>query len=202
MSRTIFKEGILGFYDQFIEHHTANDPGVVAWTCREAQHSRFEVLLGIGIKHNDTVLDLGCGVGGFVDYLKGFEYPYPLECYHGIDINQKYVTMAQEQHPGVKFTCGEIFDQVEEVDYVVGSGVFTVHMPLEDVLAAVKYSYSIAKKGVAFNFLTKDFLEMRGVNSYVPNEFYRLLIQHIQPNNCALKTEYYDNEDFTIYLYK
>ena len=55
------------------------------------------------VPHNSTVLDLGCGIG---DLLHELNPPKGL----GIDISDTSISIAQQQHPGLKFLVGDIED--------------------------------------------------------------------------------------------
>lgn len=199
MSKTNFKKQILNFYNDFLLSTSINDPGSVAWTNKKSQYTRFDKLYEIGITENDTILDLGCGLGHMVDYLQ--QKKYPLENYRGIDINPNYIVYAIQRKPGVNFSTGEIFDVSDKFDYVIGSGVFTVQMPIEEVFAAINRSFELCNKGVAFNFLNKEYMDnIPEFNTFVPEEFYELIKTKF--NKTKLVTGYLDNEDFTVYIYK
>lgn len=200
MLRTNSKDKILEFYDTFITHTKyLNDPQVVAWSSRKGQYERFKVLLDIGVNKTDTVLDLGCGMGHLTDYLL-LHTDYLHENYTGIDINTKYVEACRMRKPDHRFLCGEIFDLSEKFDYVVGSGIFTVEMAKTEILDAIAYAYKSCKKGVAFNFLNKEYMVHEGVNSFAPEEFYAEIAE-VYPNSKLL-SDYLGTEDFTIYINK
>jgi SAM-dependent methyltransferase len=199
MSKTNFKKQILNFYNDFLLSTSINDPGSVAWTNKESQYTRFDKLFEIGITKNDRILDLGCGLGHMVDYLE--QKNYPLENYHGIDINPNYIVYSMQRKPGVNFSTGEIFDVSGRFDYIIGSGVFTVEMSLNEVFAAIERSFQLCNKGVAFNFLNKEYMgDIQEFNTFVPEEFYELVKDRY--NKTKLITGYLNNEDFTIYIYK
>jgi cyclopropane fatty-acyl-phospholipid synthase-like methyltransferase len=203
MSKTSYKEHINGFYNEHLQENQHNilEPGNVAWSSKEAQYSRFEILTNIGIDKDSTILDFGCGMGHYVDYLFSNVSDYKLKNYTGLDINQNYIDKCNHVRRGIRFICGEIFDLSESFDYVIGSGVFTVMMPKNEILEAIAKAYELSNKGVAFNFLTKDFLDLPWVSSFNPNEFFQENILPIY-GNAKLITDYYKNEDFTIYIYK
>jgi cyclopropane fatty-acyl-phospholipid synthase-like methyltransferase len=199
MSKTKFKKHILNFYNDFLLSTSINDPGSVAWSSKKSQYTRFDKLFEIGVTKNNTILDLGCGLGHMVDYLQNKNFP--MENYRGIDINPNYILYAIQRKPGITFSTGEIFDVSDKFDYIIGSGVFTVQMPISEVFAAIEKSFELCNKGVAFNFLNKDFMDnVAEFNTFVPEEFYSLIKNKF--SKTKLVTDYLENEDFTIYIYK
>jgi SAM-dependent methyltransferase len=198
MLKTKFKKQILKFYNDFLLSTSINSPESVAWSNRESQYTRFDALFQIGVTENDSILDLGCGLGHMVDYLE--QKKLSTKNYNGVDINPSYIIYAIQRKPGVNFSTGEIFDIQDKYDYVLGSGVFTVRMPLDEIFSAIDASLNIAKKGVAFNFLNKEYLDIPEFNSFVPEEFYTLIKKKY--NKTKLVLDYLGNEDFTVYIYK
>lgn len=202
MSQINYRELINEFYNVNLAKNENNpfDPGCVAWTTREAQYTRFKVLCDIGISKDDSILDLGCGMGHFVDYLYKELTDYDLMKYTGIDINPNYIKKCESLRKGYRFICCDIFDLSESFDWVVASGVFTVLTPKKDILATLIKAHELCNKGVAVNFLTKDYLEANWISSFNPNEFHAEISEQFA--NTKLVTDYYNNEDFTIYIYK
>ena len=199
MLKTKYKHIISKFYDHYLKYCNVNDSQIVAWTTKETQETRFNILYDIGIKSDDTVLDLGCGVGHLINFLKKQNFD-TVNNYVGLDINQKYINHAKKLYPNHTFFTGEIFDISDNFDYVVGSGVFTVGMSINEIIEAIKYAYELSNKGVAFNFLTKDYIDDSEFNSFVPEELHNQIKKYFNKTN--LVTGYLNNEDFTIYIYK
>jgi|688.fasta_scaffold326270_4 SAM-dependent methyltransferase len=198
MLKTKFKKQILKFYNDFLLSTSINSPESVAWSNRESQYTRFDALFQIGVTENDSILDLGCGLGHMVDYLE--QKNFSTKNYNGVDINPSYIIYAIQRKPGVNFSTGEIFDIQDKYDYILGSGVFTVRMPLDEIFSAIDASLNISKKGVAFNFLNKEYLDIPEFNSFVPEEFYALIKKRYTKTKLVL--DYLGNEDFTVYIYK
>lgn len=199
MLKTKYKDIITKFYEPYLKYCNVNDSQIVAWTTNQTQDMRFKILYDIGIKPGDNILDLGCGVGHLINFLKKQNFD-TVNNYVGLDINQKYINHAKKLHPKHTFFTGEIFDISNNFDYVIGSGVFTVGMSLNEIINAITYAYNISNKGVAFNFLTKDYVDDSEFNSFVPEEFHNQIKKYF--NKTKLITGYLNNEDFTIYIYK
>jgi SAM-dependent methyltransferase len=202
MSATTYKKQINEFYNQHfsLNESASYNPNSVAWTTVGAQVIRFKILCDIGVDNDSTILDFGCGLGHLVDYLSLRIPGFDLNNYTGLDINERYIEACKQTRTDLRFIHGEIFDLSGSFDYVIGSGVFTVMMPKNEILEGIAKAYEISKKGVAFNFLTKDYINMHWVNSFNPDEFYSELKEIYK--NTKLITDYYGNEDFTIYIYK
>lgn len=201
MSKTSFKDDIVNFYNQYLGYCDINSSQAVAWSDKESQEKRFEVLLNIGVDKNDPkIIDLGCGLGHLVDFLKKTEYG--TKNYIGIDINPHYIFFANLRHPDAEFRIGEIHDIKDNCDYVIGSGNFTVKMPINEIFDAISKAYSLASKGVAFNFLTDEFSDNvdGNFNCFNPEDFFSQVTK-VYPK-AKLITNYLGNEDFTIYIYK
>lgn len=198
MSKTNFKKKIISFYNDFLMNTSINSSESVAWSTKNSQYTRFKTLFHIGVTEYDTILDLGCGMGHMVDYLKSLNYP--TKNYRGIDINQNYITWAIQRNLNVNFSVGEIFDITDNFDYILGSGVFTVGMNLDEIISAIDYSFNLCNKGVAFNFLTKKYIDISEFNTFNPEDFYNLIKEKYK--NTELVTGYLGDEDFTIYIYK
>jgi SAM-dependent methyltransferase len=202
MSRTKFRKQILNFYNDFLLATSINSPESVAWSSHKSQYIRFDKLFEICrdgvVLENKSILDLGCGLGHMVDYMEN--HNWPTKNYTGIDINPNYILYAIQRKPNVNFLTGEIYDITDKYDYVLGSGVFTVKMPISEVLDAIEYSFNICRVGVAFNFLNKEYINAPEFNTFDPNEFYSI-IKEKYPNS-SMSDDYLGNEDFTIYIYK
>jgi SAM-dependent methyltransferase len=84
---------------------------------------RFQKILELGDFNGKTLLDVGCGIGGFLDFLdeRGIKCDYT-----GVDINPKMIDMAKTKHPDIKDKF-LVFDIIEEdmnrrFDYVISNG--------------------------------------------------------------------------------
>lgn len=189
---------IIEFYNQYLDTFPVRDPSAVGWTNETAQHKRFKALFGVGISDGDTILDYGCGLGHLNDYiaLNGPKNVY----YCGIDINPDYIAMAHQLYPDRIFMVSDI-EAVKikpVVHYVIGSGVFTYGIEIDQMVSKVEKAYELALNGVAFNFLNED-SGIYGLITYNKKEVISSL-SHI--GNIELVDNYLGKEDFTIYIKK
>lgn len=123
-------------YSYLALSHGADAVKTLRFAVKESQTCRFDAVLrlirtAIGDKQEYTLLDVGCGLGDFLPYLKK-EFHAP-KVYAGVDpappVIQAIPPALLEEFPQASFKVGTVFD-VEEVrpaslfDVVVGIGCF------------------------------------------------------------------------------
>ena len=189
---------IIEFYNQYLDTFPVRDPSAVGWTNQNAQYKRFTVLFNIGILDSDSILDYGCGLGHLNEYMQLNGYRF-IE-YFGIDINPYYIETAKQLYPNKRFIVSDIDDThiKPQVDYVIGSGVFTYGITIDQVVSKIEKAYEIAKRGVAFNFLDER-SGLYGLLTYNSEDIVKRL-SHI--GDVKLIEDYLGKEDFTIYIKK
>ena len=71
--------------------------------------------------NNCTIIDLGCGLGHFYQYLldKGIKCDYT-----GVDINPNFIDFCKNKYTNQKFICKSILDINLSADIIVASGLF------------------------------------------------------------------------------
>jgi len=189
---------VIDFYNQYLDSFPLKDPSAVGWTDQNTQYKRFRVLFDVGILDSDRILDYGCGLGHLNSYmdLNGFR---TIE-YFGIDINPHYIQAAKQLYPRKSFLVSDIEDIniSPQFDYVIGSGVFTYGLSIDKVVSKIERAYSIAKYGVAFNFLDIK-SDLHGLLMYDPDDMVKRL-SHI--GDISVISGYLGDEDFTIYIKK
>lgn len=125
---------------------------------REGQEGRFK-LLSKQIASTDTVVDIGCGFGDFLPFLRqnGFEGQYI-----GLDFVEEFIEVALVRHRDetARFDVFDVLspEPLPECDYAVQSGIFNNSMGagenqrlMETTLAKMAES---TRGGFAFNFLS------------------------------------------------
>ena len=195
----VYKKYIIEAYDSFrTETNNITDPMSVGWSNKHNQTTRFQVLLDIGIIKSDKVLDYGCGLGHMLDYIN---LPY----YKGIDINPTSIDIAQRAHPDACFEVKDIMDEQESFEWVIGSGVFSFLISVDDMLDRMDKALEIARKGVAFNFLLPTIDNPEYFNTFSLDRMDYILDRLMNRRNNDFIIEYvtdYVEHDFTIYLNK
>lgn len=176
----------------------------VGWGSVESQQKRFLVLSEIADLSNSSILDVGCGLGAFYDYLLEI---HPKVNYAGTDINHNMVIGALERHPDISFIHADIVTQSEKLknkmfDYVFLSGALNLSEDKhEDIIGEVMRSmFSLANKGVGINFLS-IFSDYFSPGEYYCNPEKILKLAFSITSKVALRHDYMPH-DFTVYLYK
>jgi cyclopropane fatty-acyl-phospholipid synthase-like methyltransferase len=182
----------LSFYNDEL-----TNPSMVGWLNKFDQDIRFNILLNIGVKNNDSVLDYGCGLGHLVDYTVSNNL---IIKYKGIDINPNYIKLCNRRLPDYQFELGDIDKETDSYDWVLASGVFTVKINYEDMFDKINKAYTISNKGVAFNaLLPNEEFTNYGFNTFDPLTILSNLKQ-IYDNVYLIRG--YTDDDFTIYITK
>jgi len=182
----------------------ANDAERVGWGSVDSQKKRFRVLTEIGNLDNNSILDVGCGLGAYFDYIHEMHSNL---LYTGIDINPNMIQEAQQRHSDIEFIHTNIIADTHALsgrkfDYVFLSGALNLSADKHNstVESIMKEMFLLANKGVAINFLSvfSDYL--------TPGEYYCNPIDILQlafsiTKKVTLRHDYMPH-DFTIYLYK
>ncbi|SRR6266851_1634502 len=174
----------------------------VGWS-PESLRKRFEVLSGVGLMTNARVLDVGCGFGDFLAFLR--EVGQVPAYYAGIDVVTEFIDEARRRHPDACFQVADLVDLSGEntYDYCLASGIF--YLPSSDWQNYVRETalkmFELSDKGSAINFLS-SFSRRPDATSYYadPGVVLSLLGQYVC-RRLVLRHDYLPN-DFTVYLYK
>tara|TARA_R110002020_G_scaffold21022_7_gene71518 strand:+ start:132 stop:758 length:627 start_codon:yes stop_codon:yes gene_type:complete len=169
---------------------------------RTNQIKRFQTLLDIGVQENDSVIDLGCGLGHLVEYLEenGLKVYYT-----GIDTNDWAIEQGYQFNEAT-YIHGTAFDIQENYDWGLASGTFNVGFPKEELIETVNQLLSKVNKGVAFNLLkrpewfprwTTNKEETLTYENYTPEE-----IRTYFKGNISIVEDYGVKDDFTVYIRK
>lgn len=135
---------------------------------------RYENLARVfGAEQRFSVLDIGCGVGHFADFLDEQFSERDIE-YAGSDITPDYVRLASERRPDRKFVLSDILSEndLQPADYVILSGIFhqrgTINLRdwYDYMTTLLLRSWSLARRGLAFNVLSQM------ADHYHPDNYY------------------------------
>ena len=129
---------------------------------RHHNHSRW-------IRKNDTILDIGCGLGQFFIHLRKKKH---LGDYTGYDIVPEYVEYCQSQWPKTRFLLRNLFEQGidQKYDVIVASQVFNNNYKKSKNVDVIRQFLEEAFESCR-RFVTIDFLSSY-VDYTLPTMFY------------------------------
>ena len=122
------KERLLSLYEGRLEKY-GYDVKTVGWGSVKDQYSRFDMLLRGVDCNNKDILDLGCGLGDFIGYLK--QKNIKNFTYTGIDLSEKIIEKAKAkyQESSCNFFAKNVFnDELPKADIVIVSGMLTFNI--------------------------------------------------------------------------
>lgn len=176
------------------------------WGSKASQEIRFKTLtLLFAESRNFSVLDLGCGLCDFYNYLINAGYS-DFE-YTGLEINERFYNEVRNKKLPVDIIHGSIesLSENKNFDYVVASGIYNLGNSADEsekfFLDQFKTLYPRIRKGFAVNFLSAFSKNKDKVSTY--HEPLRLL--SLCMSEFSEKVVLYHNylpHDFTILVYK
>jgi SAM-dependent methyltransferase len=192
-----YQKQISEHYHPLIKEH-GDSFRAVDWGSIKGQQTRFRILSEVSDLGNASILDVGCGIGHFVESLTtaGFAGDYK-----GIDLLPEMVEAARRRHPDRNFQVADISadDGNWRADYVFGSGLFTFgDQNLFET--TVRAMFAACDRATAFNSLSawasdKEQGEFQA-DPLATLRFCRTLTPWV-----SLRHDYFTH-DFTIYMYR
>lgn len=177
-----------------------DSPRALDWS-KDGQEDRFRVLHALPIRSDDSVLDVGCGLGHFRRYLRGKGWTGN---YLGLELcgfmRDQAERLAAADRDSSGFMVVDFYNTTAapDSDVVVASGV--VNDGPRRLGALMEFCFSACRKGAAVNALSAAApRKAPDRNYYDPDEALRAALA-ITPR-ATLRHDYREN-DFTIYLYK
>jgi SAM-dependent methyltransferase len=168
----------------------------------ERRQMRFDMMTGVGIEDRDSVLDLGCGFGDYLDYLNSHNIKAN---YTGYDINPTLIAEAKKRFSDEQFEVKDVVhDEWPEFDYIISSSCFNLPLKSQDnyefIAQLLQSAYDHSRKGVAIDLLSSyvDFKSEEGFH-YEPEKIFSIA-KNITKKVCLRHD--YPLFEFTIYLYK
>jgi SAM-dependent methyltransferase len=184
-------------YESCLKNHGPSVKGM-DWPNQEDLDKRFKVLSEIieykpKSKSKIDILDLGCGIGLYIEYLKKQGILDSIN-YRGIDISPIMIENAQKLHPDNKFDVKDILvDGLIEncTDYIIMNGLFTEkrEMSNDEMFAffsqMIYQVYKACRKGFSFNVMSSHVdwqrddlfhLELDKLVSYLTKNYTRNIV--------------------------
>ena len=181
-----------------------NDYDRVGWGSLESQEQRFSILSDIGNLNNCSVLDVGCGLGSYFQYLNS---KFNNIKYTGTDINPRMISNSQKRYKSAEFIHTDITLESHgltgrKFDYIFLSGALNLSEDkhFEVIRNVIDAMFNMSNKGIAINFLSifSDYIS--------PGEFYCNPVSLTEmafsfSRKVTLRHDYF-HHDFTIYIYQ
>jgi len=203
MEYDLIKKRNLEFFNKTLKE-SEDEHGAVGQS--ERSHlKRFEKIFNIGDWNGKSVLDIGCGLGGFYDFLlkkcSNFEYT-------GFDINEFMIKEAKIKYKKIekRFNVKDILEEpIEETfDYVVSVGPLNLKFSGEENLdltrILLKKMYDISRIGFAISMTSS--LSMKKHN----DTFYYdpvIIISYLSEFCMNFRLDHsYLPHDFVVFGYK
>jgi len=152
------KRHIIQYYQGLLNDHGPSTLVADATTI-ENQRIRYEVLAVMADYNGKSVLDVGCGLGWFAEYLS---WKFVDVKYTGVDISPLLIEQAQKLYPHQQFMCADILeDELPQHDIVVCNGIFYLLQwtPYKYMFEIIRQGYEIAKEAVLFTSLNGHLAE-------------------------------------------
>jgi len=134
-------------------------PQGLDWNSQAGQLLRFDQLLKLCNRTQAySLIDLGCGYGALLDYLKSAGDPVE---YRGLDLSEAMILEAQKLHPDEPESMFELGITTDRrADHVVASGIFNVKQQTSGdawhayIVETIRQMAHMSTRGFAFNCLT------------------------------------------------
>ncbi len=182
--------------------HKYGDSPEATGMSSEGHRFRFRKLAEIADLSNRRVLDLGCGIGAFYQFLIG---KLGTLDYTGIDIVPETVAFAAKKYPRARFLCRDLSTEPldENFDYVLISTVFNKAIPdcsgFMRELLPIAFQYCTL--GMGFNFLSThaNYLE-REMVYFDPAEVLDFCIRNL--TRKIVMHHHYERIDVAVFAYR
>ena len=194
------KHYIVEYYDDLVRRY-GDDPRSCDYGRASSQRAKFRAISEVIPLGGKRILDVGCGLANFFDYL--IEHGVGVD-YEGVDLSDAMLDHARRRHPQLKLRRLDILeeDPGTRYDVVTANGIFYLLGAAGPRLmpALVRRMYELAEVAVAFNSLSN------WAAAHDPGEFYAdpswvLSVCHSLTPWAVLRHDYLPH-DFTVYLYR
>ena len=163
---------------EFYEDRLAASEGIgwrsSSWSSEANQKNVFSALIKhVAIDAGDTILDAGCGVGDFWNYIQNEpQLPHDVS-YHGIDLTESVIDVAQKKHPDGSFEAVDFLEYKKEHDWVLAGGTFNLSVPNQEgfIFGCLSHMFNLSKKGACVTLLSNS-LQKNPMSRFVDLHYY------------------------------
>ena len=199
---------LIHHYQSLYEKYGEN-PKAVQWSSTESQKARFQLLNAI-TDELSSVIDYGCGLGAFYEFIKAKE---PNISYLGIDCVPEFVKFVKVKTRFDTKSDASLSKKNNQIplgyDYCIISGVFNNKLPnnWSSMKEILRNATNSVNKGVAFNGLS-TYVDYQEKDLYYvnPEKVLRYCKEELKAFP-VLRADYILTPngfpyEFTIYIYK
>jgi 2-polyprenyl-3-methyl-5-hydroxy-6-metoxy-1,4-benzoquinol methylase len=198
-------------YSEKFKKYGATSEGV-DWGVTSKAEMRYRAMMGLILSedqeasNNFSLLDVGCGYGGQLEYMKRNNLSNVK--FTGIDIVPQMISSAKNDYSASNFMIGDFLemDLEEKYDYVTCNGILTQKLSaskdemINYMERLIEKMFNRCNKGIAFNTMTTHVdYELDGNFHNDPSELLRTLFQY---TNKIRLDHSYPLYEYTVYLYK
>lgn len=198
-----YKEEINRYFNDLYNEH-GNSNKSVGYS-KEGHKARFDVLSGLLDLNNKSILEVGCGLGHYLQYL---QKKYKKFKYTGFDINENFIKECWKKYPKYDFELRNIIEKpvkentYDAVYFVGGFNYSFIKNPEMMTKKMLKAMFIASRKVCAISmtsiYVDKEY-KLPYMHYYDPCEIFTYA------KTLTKKVSLYHNylpHDFTIVLYK
>ena len=194
-------------YDECFKKHGDTNLGV-DWPNYEDTLTRHQMMLELVQTTPSTLLDFGCGLGHFYEYISNTPLKDDI-IYSGLDINEGFYNTCKNKFPHLNFYLTDILqnNNIPNFDYVVCNGTFTEKRNLtqEEMMnfftSAITKLWEKCNVGLAFNLMSKHVDWEREDLFHVSLDELGWFLKKNLSRNFVIRNDYKLFE-YTVYVYK
>ncbi|MEP7103539.1 MAG: class I SAM-dependent methyltransferase [Candidatus Dojkabacteria bacterium] len=179
------------------------------WKGYNSAAARYKALIQTINFEGKSLLDLGCGFGDIIPFIKSKAENFE---YNGYDINSNFIEEARKRYPdgNYHFEVKDIINEVEEFsdfDIIIVSGVFNSNLYDNDeyLKNTIKTLFTKTKEVLAFNItgsINLKSIEKKENSRVVYRDGYDMINFCRELSSRIIFRQDYNPKDFTIIVSK
>lgn len=191
---------IARFFDELVATHSLG-PEALDYGSTQSQLARFAVMSSVLDLNGLRLLDVGCGLADYADYLEG---RFDSVAYVGVDISPKMVDRARERRPDLDLRVANVLDASFEnrFDVVNANGIF--YLLGDDAMTLmprlIARMWELADRAVAFSSLS-TWAPERLANEFQADPIEILAFCRTLTPRVVFRHDYMPH-DFSVFLYR
>ena len=167
------------------------NPKTLGWDKRSNQRYRFQKAIEIVKIKNNSILDLGCGLGDFLTFLNEKNIKY--KSFAGVDINSSFIASFFNIFPKNKFFVNDFMSIAKintKYDYIFAFGLINLKyknlVNFNYLKNFISKSFKITKKALVFDFISsyqvKDNSPEHFIITHDPSKVIKFILSDISSN--------------------